>query len=275
MLKEFIGRLKVANDVNTLDCVDLETKYLSSEELYNEFLSNFAVFYDRNLLYQLRIAEENDKIKKLISKGNNKYPNRDNDTYYEKILSGMTHVEDRFSVQHGGKDVSEAMCLLRDSIGYPYMGDDSFDHKRISKFLLAAGERYLDCSEDDISDFLVKAYYTTKIEGFKKEDLKDFIAEYKEQHPMLSLCNNPHFLFFVNYMTYHNRDSIDANFYKNVEDIIKASEVLQHVGMGRDKYMDSNYRKLAKYTLSEAARFKKRQDNKDKDRIAKLRRVLN
>ena len=274
MLKEFIGRLRVANDVNTLDRVDLETKYLHDEEAYNEFLRNFAIFYDRNLLYQLRIAEENDKIKKLISKGNIQYPNSDNDTYYEKIIGGMTHVEDKFKVQYGGKDIGEAMCLLRDGLGIQYYDENSFDYRRTSQILLDAGEKYAECEDDCISDFLPVVYYTATRKDFKKEELAELVEQYKEDHPKLELCNDQNFLFFVNYMTYHNRDVIDGRFYEDVEDIIKASEVLQHMGMGKTKGMNEKYLKLARYTLGEAAKFKKRKEAKDKERLAKVKKAF-
>jgi len=274
MLKEFIGRLKVANDVITLDDADLEAKYLASEEAYSDFLSKFATFYDNNLLYQLRMADENPKIKSIISKGNNKYPNRDNDIYYEKLIGGMTHVEEKFKVQYGGKDIGEAICLLRDGVGIQYVEGDNFDYQDIAQKIYEAGKKYIECSNDSISDFVIKAYYAINNEELAKDGLKKFAEEYMEEHPMTSLCNDPNFLYFVNYMTYYNRSDIDANFYESVEDIIKGSEVLQHIGSGKNKVADKKYMKLAKYTLSEIARFKKRQEVKNKERIAKLKKAL-
>ena len=78
----------------------------------------------------------------------------------------------------------------------------------------------------------------------------------------MSLCNDPEFLMYANYLINTMSSSVDDAFIEDVESVITASKVMHESKMIRET--DRSYKILAKFTTKSIKNYKKEKEKENR-----------
>lgn len=248
-LKKVLEELEVTNDVNTLTKKELEEKYLQSEEEYKRFLEIYTRKFNDGTLFPLLVSESVETVNDVILDGNMKYNTQENVMYHERVLKEYEWLKSKFKIapQSLGDDRYEAQFLFLESVGASRSKNERGYYQVLSKIYDGA-QRYNACDKLTIRD--LTPYVQSKMATSRDEiDFKQSLNHYIQDHPLLVLCNDKSYLYFVNYMLCNHTSTVDQELLNNTIDIINAGSTLQHLGYVRSDFDRRDYNRVVKYTL--------------------------
>ena len=250
-IKKLVEELELVNDINIMSIKDLETKYLESEEKYKEFLNNYTDYFQRNILYQLRVYPHYKKILELVDAGHKKYENVNNN---KKLLEIMDYNTDKYKLNRNSDDEIQAKFLLFETIGKnKTKGNANYESVVEGIYNSALNYGKKDVEVDGIMDYL---YF---VMGFNdSKHYKELYEDFSSRHPFTNELNNINFLYFANYLINSKPSIVTEDFIDDVKKIISASIDIEKVGMSRNKNFD-DYKKVANFTLKSIKKLEKRE----------------
>lgn len=265
-LKETIEELKLINEVNTKSLNELADEYLSNKEDANEFLQKYGFIFLRKPLYQLRVADKYEKILELFNYGNLMYPNEDNDFFDHNIKTMINYNLKAYDLRSKTDDLSQAQILFSNSLGADKCRKIPSFEELISG-IYDASIKYDLKGKYSIEDYRTFLEVTTY--NYDKKSLELAIEKYKKDHPLMQLCKDKNYLFFVNFMLCSKKDLVDKSFIDDSYDIIETSLILFSDSL-KDKETRKDYKeykKLAKFTINNIKTYEKenlKEDNKSR-----------
>ena len=257
--KKIIEKLEIISDINDLSLEDIANKYLSSKENYDDFLQKYSDIFVYGPLYQLRVFPEYKKIMDVINYGNIMYPSKENENLAKKILNFMDYNIDKYKLYKYSDDEIQAKHLLNQSIGLGRI-DEEMNYKNVVSMLLSGAQKYEKRDGNSIKDF--KDYVPFIRYSYDYPSQERFFKKYFEDHSLMSLCNDPEFLMYANYLINTMSSSVDDAFIEDVESVITASNVMHESKMIRET--DRSYKILAKFTTKSIKNYKKEKEKENR-----------
>ena len=255
-LKETIKELKLINDINTKSLAELSDEYLSSDEKCDEFIKEYGTLFLRKGTYQLRIAENYEKILELLNYGKMMYPKKEYEDIYNEVNQMMIYNLKSYDLRKKTDDLGQAQTLFLNDLGANKCKKYIDYDKMVSKIYVAA-QKYELKGKYNIRDF--KTYLDIATSIYDKRNIEKSIDKYFIDHPLMRLCKDKDFLFFANYMLKIRKDLVDEEFLDDIYDVIATSSLLycDSIKDKKEKEEYKDYKKLAKYTLKNISIFKK------------------
>lgn len=273
-IRETLDVLTTIDNVNKLSLEELETKYLSDEEMCKKFMNDYCYYFATHLMYQLRIPQHYDKIVSLLEKANNKYPSPENLLHEQHVLTWMRESHRRFIIGENSTkdDQIQSIDIFNSSIGAVNGNDYDCYEENISK-MVKAGETYCAKGDKSIHDFLVYLYNRVELAQSGK-DINDAIESYLKDHPLTKLCNDVGYLYFVNYMLKNRPSDVDDEFISDAENVMIVSQVLQELGFVPKDYDASEYEKVSNKTKRNISKHEKIYKKIEKRKIKKIKEIF-
>ena len=153
-LEKEIRELKLISDINKLSIDDLEKKYLKDEKTYKKFINDYTAAFKYRLNYQLRIADQYDKIYTLYRDGLEQYPSEDAIDKTAQMIDIMSYVKDKYSVI-GTKsdDKYQSHALFREYVGANCTQNISPTYEAIVEGIYDSCFAYYNRGKFNISDY--------------------------------------------------------------------------------------------------------------------------
>ncbi len=268
-IKGIVEELGLVNDISNMSIDELKEKYSSNFDDYENFLNRYRTFFESHQLYQLRVAEEYNKISELLSYGNSKYKSESTLENSDEILRKIEYTKNRFRIDEKGsiEDVIQAQYILLDAVGALYQKKMP-TYKEVVSDIYSAASKYDIKESDSFDDFTHYVNNALKTSSNGKE-FYNKIDEYVNEHPILEECNNMSYLYFVNYMLTHNKNKVDNSFIHDTESILLASKIMRHIGNVEKDFDQQSYEKVEKHTRKNIRKYYKNQEKTEKN-IKKL-----
>lgn len=268
-LEKEIRELKLISDINKLSIDDLEKKYLKDEKTYKKFINDYTAAFKYRLNYQLRIADQYDKIYTLYRDGLEQYPSEDAIDKTAQMIDIMSYVKDKYSVT-GTKsdDKDQSHALFREYVGANCTQNISPTYEAIVEGIYDSCFAYYNRGKFNISDYM--DFITEMSQNQTKGvDLKRAVLDYRDEHPLCKMCNDPYYLYYVNYMLRQRSSLVDEEFIENAKGIMEMSKFTYMLDGERSNKERLDYKKLSRYT-SKNIREYERKNKKEKQTAKKV-----
>ena len=274
-LKRVLRDLKLANNVNRFSLEELKTLYAQDEESYDYFIERFADIFRKDGLYQLRLSEQYDKIRDLLNYGNVKFESEHNTELYNYLTERINYNEKKYRTNKRPDDRNWCFYTFAGQVGVPENRYNTQEYCDLVNQIYNGAVKYSEVEEDTIGDFLTYVSDKLDLEGTDRDDFSLAIQIYASKHAMLfSLCNDPEFLQFANFMLLKEPKSVDLKFADDVKNVIKASKVLQRIGFIREDLNEERYNELADFTTKKLKRKEKDQKKKEEVGLRKIKQLF-
>ncbi len=264
-IKELVKNLEIVNDLNNMTEDELKEKYTSTLNNYEQFLDRYSDYFLNHHMYQLRAAENYNKIYSIIISGNAMYRNESIFENSNAIRYEIERTKDRFRVNDKGqsKDVYEAQALFLDGVG-ALKANKTKEYKEVVSDIYSSAERYNNRDNNTIDDFPNYVNYVLRAAKSGAE-FSNAINKYIQNHSRLEECNSMSYLYFVNYMLTCNKSKIDGSFIHDAEAILLSSKVMRHLGNVKQDFDLKSYEKLEKHTKKNIKYYYKNQEKQEKE----------
>ena len=274
-LKRVLRDLKLVNNVNRFSLEELKTLYASDEQTYDYFIERFSNVFNSDGLYQIRLSEQYDKVRALLDYGNLKFESESNNELYNDLTKRINYNERRFRTNKRPDDRNSTFYSFAHRVGAPDKSYSTRAYCELVNQIYQGAVKYSEVEEDSIGDFLTYVSDKLDIEGTDKEEFSLAIQIYASKHAMLfSICNDPEFLYFANFMILKESSNVDLKFTDDIKNVIKASKVLQKIGFTRDDLDEEKYNQLADFTEKKLKEVEKSKKKKEDIGLRKIKQLF-
>lgn len=237
--------LKEIDDLNSLSLEELEEEYLKDSDSVETFIKDQSEAFDRRRLYSLYMFDKYDKLEKLLSDANYKYPesfvytdtereclNIKNRMNIDKWKSRTDH--DQFT-----EDKLEAEWMFKRMLGLNNSDASNYSHEKVIKRIYRSAllyEKQRALNYDFTNEYIDKATSAIK----NPERLRDTLIDFAKEHKMYGTMDKE-YLYFVNYMLLYHPSEVDERLINNARCTMKLSNVLNKIG--DDEYYTKEYKR--------------------------------
>ncbi len=272
-MNEVVEDLKIVRNLIKEDSDFLREKYLSNQEIYENFLKKFTDFFSKRRMFQLRIPDQYDKILGLVIEGNKKYINEENENNFD-ILSREIKMSSEYRVSiNDFRDFEESIAIFKQSVGLN-LTDRKMSYPDLIDTLENVGEKYLEVrNAKSIKKFtkdIYKIISKSRRLVYAKELVENSLDD--ETRKVFELCNNEEFLLFANY-SFNVYRKCDGNFKEDVKDIINLSKVLNTIELRKKDSKEDTYKKLASFTNKSLIKYEKDKEKYDSFALKKVKKL--
>lgn len=272
-MNEVVEDLKIVRNLIKEDSDFLREKYLSNQEIYENFLKKFTDFFSKRRMFQLRIPDQYDKIIGLVIEGNKKYINEENENNFD-ILSREIKMSSEYRVSiNDFRDFEESIAIFKQSVGLN-LTDRKMSYPDLIDTLENVGEKYLEVrNAKSIKKFtkdIYKIISKSRRLVYAKELVENSLDD--ETRKVFELCNNEEFLLFANY-SFNVYRKCDGNFKEDVKDIINLSKVLNTIELRKKDSKEDTYKKLASFTNKSLIKYEKDKEKYDSFALKKVKKL--
>ena len=272
-MNEVVEDLKIVRNLIKEDSDFLREKYLSNQEIYENFLKKFTDFFSKRRMFQLRIPDQYDKIIGLVIEGNKKYINEENENNFD-ILSREIKMSSEYRVSiNDFRDFEESIAIFKQSVGLN-LTDRKMSYPDLIDTLENVGEKYLEVrNAKSIKKFtkdIYKIISKSRRLVYAKELVENSLDD--ETRKVFELCNNEEFLLFANY-SFNVYRKCDGNFKEDVKDIINLSKVLNTIELRKKDSKEDTYKKLASFTNKSLIKYGKDKEKYDSFALKKVKKL--
>lgn len=272
-MNEVVEDLKIVRNLIKEDSDFLREKYLSNQEIYENFLKKFTDFFSKRRMFQLRIPDQYDKILGLVIEGNKKYINEENENNFD-ILSREIKMSSEYRVSiNDFRDFEESIAIFKQSVGLN-LTDRKMSYPDLIDTLENVGEKYLEVrNAKSIKKFtkdIYKIISKSRRLVYAKELVENSLDD--ETRKVFELCNNEEFLLFANY-SFNVYRKCDGNFKEDVKDIINLSKVLNTIELRKKDSKEDTYKKLASFTNKSLIKYEKDKEKHDSFALKKVKKL--
>lgn len=272
-MNEVVEDLKNVRNLIKEDSDFLREKYLSNQEIYENFLKKFTDFFSKRRMFQLRIPDQYDKILGLVIEGNKKYINEENENNFD-ILSREIKMSSEYRVSiNDFRDFEESIAIFKQSVGLN-LTDRKMSYPDLIDTLENVGEKYLEVrNAKSIKKFtkdIYKIISKSRRLVYAKELVENSLDD--ETRKVFELCNNEEFLLFANY-SFNVYRKCDGNFKEDVKDIINLSKVLNTIELRKKDSKEDTYKKLASFTNKSLIKYEKDKEKYDSFALKKVKKL--
>lgn len=269
--KRIIEELEEINDINTLSLNELIDKYFENEDKYKKFIKNYGDIFVNKLLYQLRVFSYHKKIMDLIENGNSMYKDEECEKIGKDIVASIDKIYNKFKIGSLQQDEIQARSLFTDLVGVNKTKSIK-GYESIVSGIYDVAKKYENRDGNSLEEYLDFAMFMrASVDTIENSRYINAIEKYKKSHNLAYLCNDVNYLYFVNYILKLKTSYVDDEFINDSIEVIKTSLELNDFKFVTSKsdINEKDYNKVAKYTLKNILKYKKR---KDKEEIKKLKK---
>ena len=257
--------LKEINDLNSLSLEDLEKEYLKDSDSVETFIKDQSEVFDRRRLYSLYMFDKYDKLEKLLSDANYKYPESfvytDTEREYLNIKNRMNIDKWKSRTDHDQftEDKLEAEWMFKRMLGLNNSDASNYSYEKLIKRIYRSAllyEKQKALNYDFTNEYIDKATSAIK----SPERLRDTLIDFAKEHKMYGTMDKE-YLYFVNYMLLYHPSEVDERLINNARCTMKLSNVLSKIG--DDEYYTKEYKReykklsaLTEHNIKEHQRIK-------------------
>jgi hypothetical protein len=237
--------LKEIDDLNSLSLKELEEEYLKDSDSVETFIKDQSEVFDRRRLYSLYMFDKYEKLEKLLSDANYKYPESfvytDTEREYLNIKNRMNIDKWKSRTDHNQftEDKLEAEWMFKRMLGLNNSDASNYSHEKVIKRIYRSAllyEKQRALNYDFTNEYIDKATSAIK----NPERLRDTLIDFAKEHKMYGTMDKE-YLYFVNYMLLYHPSEVDERLINNARCTMKLSNVLSKIG--DDEYYTKEYKR--------------------------------